>query len=600
MKVSKRLLLYPAIALCVTVALESAVFGIPRMPSPPVIGQGEPLREPGLLKGGGSADELSRITGITTLQENGGITIQIEAVGNIQYTAFKLFNPTRLVLDLPKTHPGTLMGSIKVDKGAVKSIRSMYFEQVKVLRLEIILNEEVPYEIGKPDENKLVIKLQPVSRKAGKQVSGEKVAEQAQLFGMETAAPVLGKFPSAKETFEEADMAPGSCDKMLRGEGEKISFDLERQDLRDFLKIVAEVGRFNLVLAQEIKGTVSMRLKNVPWNMALNKILRNNKLDWECFPNNVVRILAQIPQGQEKPQPEDEAVEMRKKVEALCYQVLFKAKKNVSLDFQQADLRHVLRFFSEIGIFNLVISPEVKGTITMQLKGVPLSEAFFLVLRNSRLSQECSNMIIRVASQDILAGEEHAHLLEELALAKAMAARLAANAKRNQGFGSELATLNTIPLELYREIQGNDPLLYANLQHYSRLFREKTDLEKMDMKNYLSLVKLYKKLIDDANKFGAGIEKTPLQTEYQALKFVGVVWGGLEPAVLVEAKDAIGNALGYTLRKGTLLGPRFGIVESIEPGQITILEREMDYLGNIIETQSIKRIQVTQETLENS
>jgi type IV pilus assembly protein PilQ len=57
----------------------------------------------------------------------------------------------------------------------------------------------------------------------------------------------------------------------------------------------------------------------------------------------------------------------------------------VSLDFQGADLRAVLRTFSEISSLNIVIDPAVTGSVDVALKDVPWDQALDIILRANKL-----------------------------------------------------------------------------------------------------------------------------------------------------------------------------------------------------------------------
>jgi type IV pilus assembly protein PilQ len=70
---------------------------------------------------------------------------------------------------------------------------------------------------------------------------------------------------------------PGSAE---RFSGERISLDLKDADLRDVLKAFAKIGRFNLAVDPDVKGSVTVRLENVPWDQALDVILRMNGLGY--------------------------------------------------------------------------------------------------------------------------------------------------------------------------------------------------------------------------------------------------------------------------------------------------------------------------------
>jgi len=94
----------------------------------------------------------------------------------------------------------------------------------------------------------------------------------------------------------------------------------------------------------------------------------------------------------------------------------------VSLDFQGADLRAVLRTFSEISSLNIVIDPTVTGTVDVALKDVPWDQALDIILRANKLSYTVDGTIIRIAPTSVLADEESQK--QKLVEAQALAGEL--------------------------------------------------------------------------------------------------------------------------------------------------------------------------------
>ena len=52
-----------------------------------------------------------------------------------------------------------------------------------------------------------------------------------------------------------------------------IDLDLQRADVRDVLRLLAEVGGVNLIYGDEVAGEVTLRLNGVPWQQALAAVL---------------------------------------------------------------------------------------------------------------------------------------------------------------------------------------------------------------------------------------------------------------------------------------------------------------------------------------
>lgn len=230
-------------------------------------------------QGGSSNGSLGEIVRLNTKKEGQSSIVSIETTQPIQYTAFKLLNPLRLVLDFPKMGQGNLTSRIQVDKGIINSIRPIYFKEAGVLRLEIVLNQSADYEIKKPGENKLIVRLQSSEQASGQQM--------AQSMPNTTAAKGSG---NAESTPQENDEIKDTCYPMLYGEKEKISLDFQNADVRNLFRIFAEISEFNVILSPEVGGSVNIRMMDVPWNQAMDIILANSSLGRECFGNNIVRV----------------------------------------------------------------------------------------------------------------------------------------------------------------------------------------------------------------------------------------------------------------------------------------------------------------------
>jgi type IV pilus assembly protein PilQ len=78
----------------------------------------------------------------------------------------------------------------------------------------------------------------------------------------------------------------------------------------------------------------------------------------------------------------------------------------ISLDFQGADLRAVLRTFAEISGLNIVIDPTVQGTVDVALRDVPWDQALDIILRANKLGYSVDGTIVRIAPNTVLKTEE--------------------------------------------------------------------------------------------------------------------------------------------------------------------------------------------------
>jgi len=71
--------------------------------------------------------------------------------------------------------------------------------------------------------------------------------------------------------------------------GQRISLDFKDADLANVFRIIAEVSNLNIITTDDVKGKVSVRLINVPWDQALDIVLKSKGLG-VSQDGNVLRI----------------------------------------------------------------------------------------------------------------------------------------------------------------------------------------------------------------------------------------------------------------------------------------------------------------------
>ncbi len=69
----------------------------------------------------------------------------------------------------------------------------------------------------------------------------------------------------------------------------RITLDFADADLRNILKLIAEVAELNIVAGNDVRGRITIKLVDVPWNQALEVILQSQSLGMVRI-GNVIRI----------------------------------------------------------------------------------------------------------------------------------------------------------------------------------------------------------------------------------------------------------------------------------------------------------------------
>ena len=83
-----------------------------------------------------------------------------------------------------------------------------------------------------------------------------------------------------------------SADKLTQGpgyRGEKLSLNFQNIDVRSLLQVIADFTNFNIVTSDTVQGNLTLRLKDVPWDQALDIILQSKSLGMKRH-GNVLQI----------------------------------------------------------------------------------------------------------------------------------------------------------------------------------------------------------------------------------------------------------------------------------------------------------------------
>ena len=116
----------------------------------------------------------------------------------------------------------------------------------------------------------------------------------AQDFSLADPAPMLPVPPPLQDTGSSVadrvpDMVAGQSTEATQYTGELISLDFKDGDIQDIFRLFAEISGLNIVVQPGVAGRITLRLTEVPWDQALELILKTNRLGY-IVEGNVIRI----------------------------------------------------------------------------------------------------------------------------------------------------------------------------------------------------------------------------------------------------------------------------------------------------------------------
>jgi type IV pilus assembly protein PilQ len=309
-----------------------------------------------------AASQHASLQRLDVVRGTDGVRIEITAAGQVTPKLSTLDAPARVVLDLPNTVAVTNQRQIAVGSDGVKAVRvGMDGRIPPTTRVVLDLDKAAVYELI-PNGDKLILKLRageaakvatsPVKPSAKSMavshpVSVNKPAEPKPVQTASSTSPKANEFVFVEPSYSPKDSKPaGSApltvappvraleaaarfsDKPAAGllptpsatmppaqqqgavnmaaeqkqqmsqqgattgpkyTGEPISVNLKDVDLKDFFRLVHEISGLNVVLDPNVKGTLTIVLDDVPWDQALDIVLKNNDLSRQ-LEGNVLRI----------------------------------------------------------------------------------------------------------------------------------------------------------------------------------------------------------------------------------------------------------------------------------------------------------------------
>lgn len=151
----------------------------------------------------------------------------------------------------------------------------------------IELKQMVPYNVRQQGMNVLV--EFNVTSVAGAGLSPEQ--DKTEMQEQPTAAPPAP--PSVQKAQPERAVAPAENGKTKKTySGARISLDVQEAEIKSVLRLLSEVGKVSIVAGDDVKGPVTLSIKETPWDQALDIILGITGL-FKIEKNNVIMVVSQ-------------------------------------------------------------------------------------------------------------------------------------------------------------------------------------------------------------------------------------------------------------------------------------------------------------------
>jgi type IV pilus assembly protein PilQ len=207
----------------------------------------------------------------------------------------------------------------------------------------------------------------------------------------------------------------------------------------------------------------------------------------------------------------------------------------INFDFEDADLRAVLRVFSAESGLNMIIDPQVQGRVNVVLNDVPWDQALDQILRSNKLGYTVEGNIIRIAPLSVLASEQEEQ--RKLVEAKALAGEL-----RVQTFTLSYAKGEALSPVLTRSVLSARGQIQVDPRTNTLIIQ--------DLPDRLATAQQLIQTLDVAQP-QVEVEARVVQTTRAFARALGIQWG-----FNGRANSTIGNTTGLTFPNNGSIGGR--------------------------------------------
>jgi len=285
------------------------------------------------------------LTGLDLRREQNAVTVVISGDGKISHEA-RLLDERRLVVDIPQVASALPKPMMAVHHSVLTRIRLGYHPD----KVRVVMDLASPATFSvEPQGTQLLIRLTEdtpshvvPTNGASEAVSPSDRATEPQIEqepGRVWQNPKHARaVPAIKRTSVRLQVRPVQMtsdgdsgnkgvpkDDLVLGEtryvGRRISLDFQQADISNVLRLIAEVSGFNIVIGEGVKSKVTMKLVSVPWDQALDMILKMNGLG-QIKQGNILWVdsLANIAKQQDE---EARAKDAKTKAEELVDRVFY-------------------------------------------------------------------------------------------------------------------------------------------------------------------------------------------------------------------------------------------------------------------------------------
>jgi type IV pilus assembly protein PilQ len=327
----------------------------------------------------------ARLQRLEVEHSQGGLRVEFRAKGTLAPKVSTLESPARIVVDFPNTVMATAQNLISVDSDGVKGVRIGMDSQVPRTTHVVVdlaggdLASNRQHELVAEADGSFTLKIHDAALAHRQPAS----AQQRALAAAPAPAAPVTPAPTVLAPASTAPAASGTREAENPEKAADLAFIEPKFSVKDdksaqpAVKAEEAAGRFADKTAAELVATTS------------------NAAQSQAGSAQPIQPAVNLAAEQKAQLAQKPAVNNGSKYTG----------EPISVNLKDVDLKDFFRLIHEISGLNVVLDPQVHGSLTIVLDDVPWDQALDIVLKNNDLSRQLDGNVLRIATVETLRHE---------------------------------------------------------------------------------------------------------------------------------------------------------------------------------------------------
>lgn len=307
---------------------------------------------------------------------------------SVAFKKTETLDPLSFIIEIPGATSKVSSAPIQVGRDPIKKVIVSASDSANPARIEILLSAKAFWRVDTDEDGKCI----------NIQVSSEEIKPSVEIKNNKPSGgrdSIPGKSVQSDDNADSSVTSPSQTIDTIKIEQKKpdsrsaigfvpvknnpqgsnlLDCSFKDMDIQDVIQVIAKLAGVNIVVDANVKGKVTLNLKNVEWDKALRAALRT--VGYSLYQEDEVYFV-----GKDTPESPP---------------VVTMDSGLLSVSAKNCDIKKLLDAISSQSGINIITSPNVNGKVSVQLSNVPVEDGLYTFLTTNGYSFQKMNDIFVV------------------------------------------------------------------------------------------------------------------------------------------------------------------------------------------------------------